>query len=399
MKIFLDPGHNYAGVDTGAAANGLREQEISFWIAEKLSRLLQAAGYEVNRSRRRLADNLGASTVGSLAKRCAIAEGWGADLFVSIHCNAGGGTGTETFVYSEGSPAVPYAEAIQAAICGRLGLKNRGVKPRPALYVLKHTTMPALLVETAFLDNESDAEKLRNRQADFAQAIFEGLTGARVPQKGERKAVAQTVMKLPGEVYLQEIAPADFAILPCDCPKRQAAAANYFNAGFFAGLQDGRTVPVGNLAHGGEILAQAKDNPAWLNTAGKRLTTVYTTKDGRAGLLQTDDLAAVPDLCEAVSGVPILRNGRRVSMEEIRGEGYFGSELYDTWHGFLGLRGGRLLYIAMRCGFETMCWALAALGVSDAVKLDGGGSFILKNGREIAGTGENRRIHNVGVWK
>ncbi|MGN1060049.1 MAG: hypothetical protein ACI4QW_06420, partial [Clostridia bacterium] len=80
-------------------------------------------------------------------------------------------------------------------------------------------------------------------------------------------------------------------------------------------------------------------------------------------------------------------------------EGYFGNETYDTWHGFLGIRGGNLVYVAMKCGFSAMCWSLAALGIHDAIKLDGGGSFILRNGRELAGTGENRRIHNVGVWQ
>ena len=53
----------------------------------------------------------------------------------------------------------------------------------------------------------------------------------------------------------------------------------------------------------------------------------------------------------------------------------------------------------MKCGFDEMCWALVAFGIYDAVKLDGGGSFILKNGKELEGTTENRRIHNVGVWK
>ena len=53
----------------------------------------------------------------------------------------------------------------------------------------------------------------------------------------------------------------------------------------------------------------------------------------------------------------------------------------------------------MKCGFDEMCWVLIALGIYDAVKLDGGGSFILKNGKELEGTTENRRINNVGVWK
>ena len=45
-----------------------------------------------------------------------------------------------------------------------------------------------------------------------------------------------------------------------------------------------------------------------------------------------------------------------------------------------------------------MCWALVALGIYDAIKLDGGGSFILKNGKILEETNENRRIHNIGVW-
>ena len=53
----------------------------------------------------------------------------------------------------------------------------------------------------------------------------------------------------------------------------------------------------------------------------------------------------------------------------------------------------------MKCGFDAMCWAMVALGIYNAVKLDGGGSFILKNGKVIQATSENRRIQNVGVWK
>ena len=80
-------------------------------------------------------------------------------------------------------------------------------------------------------------------------------------------------------------------------------------------------------------------------------------------------------------------------------ESYFGDELYDTWHGFLGLRAGKLVDVAIEGGFDAMCWALVVLGIYVAVKLDGGGSFILKNGKELEGTAENRRINNVGVWK
>ena len=216
--------------------------------------------------------------------------------------------------------------------------------------------------------------------------------------KGVSK-VARTVMQLPDEVYIQEINPGDFEIMPCDCSKRDISIPNYFNCGYFAAEKGGKTVPVGNLANNGEIIAQAKDNPGWVNVAGHKLTTIYTLTDGTCGIVKTDDLAQLRGLKTAVSGVPIIVGGKYVSMDEIKAEGYFGNELCDTWHGFLGIRHNKLVYVAMKCGFEEMCWALVALGIYDAVKLDGGGSFILKNGSEIKGTSENRRINNVGVWK
>jgi len=115
-------------------------------------------------------------------------------------------------------------------------------------------------------------------------------------------------------------------------------------------------------------------------------------------VMKTDTLENIPGLRTAISGIPIILGGKRVSYDEITAEGYFGNELYDTWHGFLGIRHGKLCYVAMKCGFEEMCWALVALGIYDAIKLDGGGSFILHDVKELEGTNENRRIHNVGVW-
>ena len=395
MKIFIDAGHNHSGYDTGARGCGLKEEAVTFSIAEKLKALFEESGHMVKMSREQATDNVGSSLSSSIAGRWRMANSWGADLFISIHCNAFDGTaqGTETLLYSLGSGAKDTAERVQKAIVSKLGTVDRGIKVRPDLGVLRHTAMPAMLIETAFIDNAHDAELLKTRAADFAQAIFCGVV-----DKKEEQAMAQTVMKLPEAVYIQEIAPADFDILVCDTNKRGVEAMRYFNAGFFTVLADGSTIPVGNLAGGGGIISQAKDNPDWINVAGKALTTIYSTKDGACGMVKADNLEGIAKLKAAVSGIPIIRSGKYVSMEELQAEGYFGNELYDTWHGFLGIRSGKLCYVAMRCGFSEMCWAMAALGIYDAIKLDGGGSFILHDGKELIGTGENRRIHNTGVW-
>ena len=177
MKIFIDAGHNYSGCDTGAQGNGLREQDITFIIAKKLRDLLKNDGHAVKMSRNALTDNIGTTLNESLKKRVQMSNDWGAELFISLHTNAGGGKGTETYVYSTKSGAMTYAQKIQKSIVQNLGMTDRGVKASPDLYVLANTKAPALLVETAFIDNIADAYDLANHPEKFAFAIYEGITG------------------------------------------------------------------------------------------------------------------------------------------------------------------------------------------------------------------------------
>ena len=215
--------------------------------------------------------------------------------------------------------------------------------------------------------------------------------------------MAQTVMKLPTEVYVQELDPFTFDFKVCDCGKKDPTDKRYFNAGFFGYITKTNTIPVGNLVAGGKIITQAKDNPDWINVAKKKLTTIYTTKDGKCGITKTDtlddDISLYRQIKTAISGIPIIVGAKYVSMEQIKQEGYFGDELYNTWHGFLGIRHNKPVYVAMKCGFDSMCWALVALGIYDAIKLDGGGSFILHDEKDLKTTDGNRIIHNIGVWE
>ena len=108
-----------------------------------------------------------------------------ADLDVSIHLNSGGGTGTEVLVYSDTGAAAGYAVKICAAI-SELGYRNRGVKERKNLYVLRRTTAPALLVECCFVDSAADAQRF---DADkMAAAIVRGITGQTAAQTGAAPA-------------------------------------------------------------------------------------------------------------------------------------------------------------------------------------------------------------------
>ena len=198
MKIFIDAGHNYSGSDTGAEGHGLREQDVTFYIADKLRVLLESAGHDVKMSREKITDNVGSSLSDSLNARVNMANRLGMNLFVSIHCNAydGKAKGTETLVYSFGSQSSVYAKGIQKAIITKLGTTNRGVKKRQDLAVLRKTTMPAVLVETAFIDNPEDAVLLRDKQNEFAKAIYEGITGETISEPSEFDSVNDIVWEL-----------------------------------------------------------------------------------------------------------------------------------------------------------------------------------------------------------
>ena len=96
---------------------------------------------------------------------------------MSIHCNAANGQakGTETFYFQGSIAGKKLATAIQNQLINSLPVINRGVKVA-GFYVLKYTAMPAVLVETVFIDNPHDANLLRDREDDFARAIARGIS-------------------------------------------------------------------------------------------------------------------------------------------------------------------------------------------------------------------------------
>lgn len=208
------------------------------------------------------------------------------------------------------------------------------------------------------------------------------------------------IIKLPTNVYVKELDPDNFEVRVCDCGKRNVPnAKNYFNLGFFAEESTKKTVTIGNVANNGEIYSEANTTPGWINVANKSLTTIYITESGACKMQRAKSLKSIP--CKTcISGIPIIVNGCKATEGKIKTEGYFGNELCYTWHGFLGIRDNKLVYVAAMCVFEDMYPLMQALGLNNAIKLDGGGSFIVVEGGTIVkATKGNRRINTVGVWK
>lgn len=176
LRIFINPGHDM-DLDPGACANGIREVDIALAIGEKVKKTMEVIGYPCQLIQ---SDNLNGETEGK-PNVCATANNSGADIFISIHCNSAANIsakGTETLVYSTGGKAELLAKCIQTQIVNSLGTVDRDIKERPDLCVLRETTMPAVLVETAFISNQEDAYKLMYRIEEFANAISRGITDA-----------------------------------------------------------------------------------------------------------------------------------------------------------------------------------------------------------------------------
>ena len=179
IRIFIDQGHNPSGPNTGAEGNGLREQDVNFIVGVYLADLLRAdPRFEVRLSRNSPDEILGTSNASSLAARVRMANSWPADYFISIHCNSNVNpaiNGTEVYVFQHNTQPYWLAQHVLIGIVERVGTKDNGVRLNPSLFVLRRTSMPAILVELAYLSNAEDAQKLRDDPYGFAQGIYNGL--------------------------------------------------------------------------------------------------------------------------------------------------------------------------------------------------------------------------------
>lgn len=179
IRIYIDQGHNPYNPNAGAEGNGLREQDIVYRIGQDTAALLRENGrFDVRLSRPTPTTVLGTSNASSLAARVQDANAWGANYFLSLHTNASelpAATGCEAFSFARDTPAFFLGEDILDALQANTGLRNRGMFVRPSLYVLKRTTMPAVLLELGFITNRFDAELMVTRPELFARGICDGV--------------------------------------------------------------------------------------------------------------------------------------------------------------------------------------------------------------------------------
>ena len=200
MLVIGNAGH-CPGIDPGCQGSKVDECDLAKIYTEKINAYLEAAGV---RTRFIQDDDLGLI--------CRVANESKADLFYALHFNAftnPAANGTEVLYHSASEKGKVLAQCVLDQLTTTLGLTNRGIKTGDTLYVLKHTDMPANLIEVGFLSNEKDQDVCINQTDSACAAIARGITDYicavnSVEAKGDASNMEETYeSKYFGEAELQ----------------------------------------------------------------------------------------------------------------------------------------------------------------------------------------------------
>ncbi len=170
IVVVVDPGHG--GPDPGAIGiDGLQEKGLVLDIGRQVASLLEQQGVQAVLTR---SDDIDLD----LEPRVQMAERLNATVFVSIHANSinlsrPDISGLETYYYSSGDQ---LARTIHNSVLQGTGIQDRGVR-QARFYVLRKTSMPAVLVEVGFVTGQDDAAKLSTSayRRRMAEAIVRGI--------------------------------------------------------------------------------------------------------------------------------------------------------------------------------------------------------------------------------
>ena len=171
MKICVDMGHTPASTGAIYYLNELNEdRELGKRVIEELKR----RGHTVYNSTP--ADSVGGDA--EIDQRVAYANSKDIDLFVSIHYNAGGGSGTEVLYFQGDTTGKEYAKRISERLSKALGLPNRGAKANNWVGVICNTYATAVLIEVCFVDRIEDRDAYyKTSWNDMVKAICDGIDG------------------------------------------------------------------------------------------------------------------------------------------------------------------------------------------------------------------------------
>lgn len=178
-KIALDAGHGKHTLGKRCLKsldkNETREWVLNDRVADTVELYLEEAGHTVLR----VDDPTGKTDI-SLAKRVQTANNWDADIYVSIHHNAGvnGGSGGGTVVFAChncGKVATELRDSVYKYAVQEGDLKGNRFDGtlNENFYVIANTRMPAILIECGFMDSSTDIELILDPK--WSKKIAKGI--------------------------------------------------------------------------------------------------------------------------------------------------------------------------------------------------------------------------------
>lgn len=159
IRIAVSKGHNVYNnnvFDNGASGNGKREAHELDKTVDILIPMLRSQGHyvaDVTPKNEHFKNSKEAHE--ERARR--VNEG-NFDIYIDVHLNAGGGTGSEMWVYAPRGVSYDYARKILNGMVSNTRLRNRGIKVKPTMWSLSMTKCPAIIVEGGFIDSKEDMD-------------------------------------------------------------------------------------------------------------------------------------------------------------------------------------------------------------------------------------------------
>lgn len=422
MLICIDAGH-YLGTPGKRCLKSIDPGETREWVlnsrvADKVQALLQ--NYDCQTMR---VDDVTGQEEITLYERVKKANAANADLYLSIHHNAGinGGSGGGIVVYvcrGVGEDTTRVQKAVYNYAVAATGLKGNRSKPLAVkdYYVLVNTKMPAVLGEFGFMDSTTDTPIILTE--DYADKLSAGIAAALIDLYDLQPVKAEPVEYKAGAFHDFAVPVSAFSVEAVDAAKT-SLDGNYTNGGYFGNYSEKGekfTLPAGPIvadmvtdSKWANHYAQERD---WLdggklrynsylwaykNPFYQRDVSALVVSGGKADIKEITEL---PDCDYLLSGVPIIRYGKQVPSEAVWAQGWDKSSLRATYHIFVGLNGdGTIHVLGGQTTSDDLISEVAAkllpLGYTDVIKLDGGGSYEVHTDAVTAGTSENRRIFSV----
>lgn len=198
FKLALDAGHGLNTWGRRCLKQYDPQEHREWWLNDRIcDYIAEAARQYPGLKILRVDDTIGIEGDEDIALeiRCKSANDWGADLYLSIHHNAGinggKGGGVTAYSYREGTTGASWRDAFYARIVGATGLVGNRATPKTTadFYVLINTAMPAVLVEHGFMDSPADIPVIISEE--FAKAVGYAYVEVIAERAGLEKAATK----------------------------------------------------------------------------------------------------------------------------------------------------------------------------------------------------------------